>query len=375
MNEHERLFVLYQKAGPFLYAYVHIVRGSLENQESSFPFIVSKHVNDQEVVYGTVANLMLKVAGLIFDFEKWHQDLKGSLSSEVKTAIRTVNEGTKTVFELPQSEQTELFFQRLEQKIEETVILTSLHMRTMLEIFSGNRNVPIGLYDYEDNRIGDVPLMELANLLMHHRYLVVKDYCVHNIFSDKKQLLSTRLLGSKIRVHELFDTIKNVLNDIKVRDFTGVVRSRLERLSVNSEARDIVFLIQNIRSITYIVQERFEDSSFSEVTELLLRDINRRHITSLPTAGNLGPVSYSYSLLLGRPEFQIDDDLSARKIVMHIKVNGENEELKFGYEEFFDALTSACGDEALLSPEQLRTGLYKYPTSFRKQNALGIGLQ
>lgn len=368
MNEHKRLFVLYQKAGPFLYAYVHIVRGSLENQESSFPFIVSKHANDQEVVYGTVANLIIKVARLIFDFEKWYQDLQGSLSDEVGTAITTVNEGTATVFELPESEQTELFFQRLEQKIEETVFLTLLHLRTMLEIFNGCKNDTIGLYDYEDNRIGDVPLMELANLLMHHRYLVVKDYCVHNIFSDRKQLPSTRLFGSKIRVHELFDTIQSVLNEIKINDFTGIVRTRLEQLSVNSEARDIVFLIQNIRSITYIVQERFEDSSFSEVRELLLRDIHRRQIASLPKAGNLGPVSYSYSLRLGRPEFKIDDDLSARKIVMHIKVNGENEELKFGYEEFFDALTSACGDEALLSPEQLRTGLYRYPTSFRKQN-------
>lgn len=371
MTEHERLFVLYQKAGPFLYAYVHIVRGSLEDQESSFPFIVSKHVNDQEVVYGTVANLMLKVARLIFDFEKWHQDLQGSLSDEVGTAITTVNEGTTTVFELPESEQTERFFQRLEQKIEETVFLTLLHLRTMLEIFNGRKKDTIGLYDYEDNKIGEVPLMELANLLMHHRFLVVKDYCVHNIFSDKKQLPSTRLLGSKIRVHELFDTIQSVLNEIKINDFTRVVRNKLKQLSVNSEARDIVFLIQNIRSITYIVQERFENSSFSEVRELLLRDIHRRHITSLPTAGNLGPVSYSYSLRLGRPEFKIDDDLSARKIVMHIKVNGDNEELKFGYEEFFDALTSACGDEALLSPEQLRTGLYRYPTSFRKQQALG----
>ena len=354
-----------------MYGHIYVVRGSLDNQESSFPFIVSRHFRGQEVVYGTVMNLMIKIAGLIFGFEQWHSGLHKYVPDEIKPSIKTVKGPAETVFEMPESEHTDLFLQQLEERLEETVILTLMHLRTLLEIFSGKGNASIGLYDYEDNRIGVISLMDIANLLMHHRYLVVQNYCIHNIFSDKEQLPSQRLIGSKFRVHELFKATIDLLTNIKISDFVGVLRSRLARLSVDSEARDIVFLIQNISSIKYIMQERFTDSKFSEVTDLLFRDMHQLHREELQRNRKPGPGLYSFEFQFARPEFKIDDDLTKRRIVMHIRVNGESEEFGYGFEEFFGALTKACGNEALLSLEALRTGLHRFPSDFREQGEEG----
>ena len=96
------------------------------------------------------------------------------------------------------------------------------------------------------------------------------------------------------------------------------------------------------------MQERFGDDRIHEVVELLFRDVHERNVTRGPD----GVERWNYSFSFGKPEFQIDDELSEKRIAMTIRIDGRSETFKFGYEEFFGVLTEVYGEDPLLSTEQ-----------------------
>ena len=308
MNDHQRLFVRYQKSGPFMYGHIHVVRGSIDNQESSYPFIVSKHIQDKEIVCGSMVALMNKIAGLIFRFNERQRVIGESLPEDVKSSVKTVAENNKVVHELPESEHLDSILQEQEELLEETIMLILINLRTLFDILSGKGDRKVNVYDYEDKLIGTTSLRELANLLVHHRYFVIRGEYVHDLFSGDAQLASQQKFGAKIRVTELFDEVFNCLSGIRVRDFVGVLRSRLEQLTVDSEMKDIVFLIQNIHSLWYIMQERFTDSRFSQVMDLLFREVQKRHIDSIKKRRGTKAGNYSFRFPFTTPRFKIDEN-------------------------------------------------------------------
>ena len=361
MNEQKRIYVMYQKSGSFVYGHIRVVRGSIDHQESSYPFIVSKHIHNREIVYGSMVALMNKIAGLKFRFDERQRAIGGSLPEDVKTSVKTVVENDKVVHEVPESEYLETILQEQEELLEETIMLILMNLRNLFDILSGKGDRKIDVYDYEDKLVEETSLREIANLLMHHRYFVIKGEYIHDLFSGDAQLASQQRFGSKIRVTELFDEMFNCLTGIRVRDFVGVLRSQLERLTVDSEMKDIVFLVQNIHSLWYIMQERFTDSRFSEVMDLLFREVQKRHIDSIKKLRGNKAGNYSFRFTYTTPRFKIDDDLSARRIVMQLRVSGKSEEFKFGYEEFFRVLTKVYGEDPLLTLDQLSTGMRRFP--------------
>lgn len=361
MNEHQRLHVLYQKSGPFLYGYIHVVRGSTDNQESSYPFIVSKHFQDREIVFGSMIALMHKIARLKFRFDERQRVTGESLPDAVKSSARVVKKHNKVVHEFPESEYLDTVLQEQEELLEETIMLILMNVRTLLEILSGKGDRRVGIYDYEGKAIGATSLREIGNLLVHHRYFVIRDEYIHDLFSGDAQLASQRRFGAKISVAELFEQVFNCLTGIRVRDFVGVLRSQLERLTIDTDMRDIVFLIQNVHSLWYIIQERITDSRFSEVMDLLFREVQERHIDRIIKNGGNATGVYNVEFTYTTPRFKIDQDLSARRIVMQLTVSGKSEEFKFGYEEFFNVLTKVYGDDSLLTLDQLWTGMRTIP--------------
>ena len=196
---------------------------------------------------------------------------------------------------------------------------------------------------------------------------------LHDLFSGDARLASQQRFGTKIRVPELFEEMFNCLTGIRINDFVGVLRTQMKQLTIDSEMKDIVFLIQNIHSLWYIMQERFTDSRFSEVMDLLFREVQKRHIDSIKKrTGNRAGV-YSFRFTYTTPRFKIDEDLSARRIVMQLTVSGRHEEFKFGYEEFFKVLTKVYGDDPLLSLDQLWTGMRRFPNiPERTENGTGL---
>lgn len=346
-----------------MYGHIHVVRGSTNNQESSYPFIVSKDIHNREIVYGSMVALMFKIAGLKFRFDERQRTLGESLPEDVKSSIRTVEENDRIVHEVPETENLESILHEQEELLEEAIMLILMNLRNLFDIMGGKGDRKIDVYNYEDKLVEKTSLREIANLLMHHRYFVVKGEYIHDLFSGDAQMASQQRFGSKIRVIDLFNEMFNCLTGVRVRDFVGVLRSQLERLTVDSEMKDIVFLIQNIHSLWYIMQERFTDSRFSEVMDLLFREVQQRHIDSTRKLRGNRAGKYRLQFTYSTPHFKLDDDLSARRIVMQLRISGKNEEFKFSYEEFFEVLTKVYGDDPLLTLDQLSNGMRRFPNT------------
>ena len=352
MKEDNRLFLLYRYVGSYLYGALHVVRGDAQNQESSYPFIISKQFQGREIVYGSVLNMMEKVAGPFFRFDSWQRSLKETMPPEFRTSVQADMQAGRVTHQLPESEFSHVILHEIDERLEDAILLSSLHLRNLLEVFSGRGDKQVGLYDYEDNRIGTVSLKVIADLLMHHRYFVVRGGYLCDIYSGDEQLTSPRLFGSKIEVQELANVTLELLGGIRIRDFAGMLRSRLERLSVDSEPRDVIFLIQNIHSLSLIIRDRIADDRFPQMLELLFRELRGRQHAEMDRRPEIPEMTFTYAF--GPPTFKIADELSTRQLGMDIRINGKVENFLFGYEEFFGALTGIYGNDPLVSLDGLK---------------------
>ena len=247
MNCDGRLFIVYRRVDPYLYGAISVLEAEAFAQggtiplEWSYPYVVSKQLQDREIVYGSILHLIGEAAKPIFRMNHRISALAESLPEETRSSIQVSRTDNALIHELPAPGFPTSFLHQQEELLKEGLLLSGLHLRTLLEIFSGRRNLPVALYDYKGNSNGTVTLNEFFHILMHHRYCVFSGEYVHDIFSGRTQLESKRLFGSKVNSGELFNSMLTYLSEITINDFIGVLRGRLESLTTESEPRDIMF--------------------------------------------------------------------------------------------------------------------------------------
>ena len=351
MQKDERLLLVYQSVPPHTYGSISRYRGDGGQLEWSYPYIVSKQVSGEEVVYGSVAYLIGEVAKPIFRMKRRLQGLGDSLPQEVRQSIQSTHTKDALILELPESGVPESFFSQQEEVLKEALLVSGFHLRTLLEIFSGKGNLPISVYDYEGNSIDTVTLTKLFNSLMHYRNCVVSGQYISDIFSNNSQLESQRLFGSKIDTVELFSAMLRWVTEIKVSDLVGVIRGRLESLHLDSEPRDIMSAIQNVHSLDQVIVDRISDGRFPKVLDLLFRELTPDERSMVKSAKGQSEVTLTRRFR--RPRFQIGAALHESRIKMSININGKSETFTFGYEEFFDVVTRVYGEDPLLPMEKL----------------------
>ena len=71
------------------------------------------------------------------------------------------------------------------------------------------------------------------------------------------------MFGTKVKVEDLFNEVIGFLEGITVNDFVGMLRGRLQGLSIDSKPRDIIFAHQNVYALTEVVRHRVEHARFS----------------------------------------------------------------------------------------------------------------
>ena len=358
MQSDTRLFVVYQRAEPYLYGSISVVRpeaiakGGTIPLEWSYPYIVSKHLQDREIVYGSILHLIGEVAKPIFRMNHRIRDLADSLPDDVRSSALVYRKGNAVIHESPSSEFPDWFLHRQEELMKEGLLLSGLHLRTLLEILSSRRNVRVPLYDYEGKPNGTVTLTELFHLLMHHRYCVFSGEFVHDIFSDRAQLDSRRLFGSKIKSAELFNAMLGYISGIEVNDLVGVLRGRLNSLTIDSEPRDIMFAVQNVHSLAEIIGDRITDSRNRKMQELLFEDFTAEERRKIAAAKRQ---CKTITLLrrFGNPAFTIDPAIHKKRLNMSLNINGKSESFRLDQEQFFGVLTQVYGEDAIVPYDKL----------------------
>ena len=122
----------------------------------------------------------------------------------------------------PESQPDEQFIHQRDLETEDTILLASVHLRTLLEAFSGKfSNHRITLYGYENQGIGNVSLKDVCDVLLHHRYFVIHDMFLIDPFSHTRALDSESFYGSKVSISDWIDGVIAVINRITVKDYMG----------------------------------------------------------------------------------------------------------------------------------------------------------
>ena len=146
-------------------------------------------------------------------------------------------QGKHLLFNLPESEHFDSFLHDREREAEEAILLLAVHLRTLMELFSGKFSMKIKVFDYggDEKMIGEISLKDIFDLLLHHRYFVIKGEYIIDLFSHKRGLSLEPSFGHRINKFELMDTVISLILEIKINDFIGILRSRLENLSAEAE--------------------------------------------------------------------------------------------------------------------------------------------
>ena len=258
------------------------------------------------------------------------------------------------IFTLPEEGWADAIIHKQGEIQKDALLLSGIYVRTMLEDFSNQGGLDVPIYDYGGQPAGTVKLRDVFHTLEHHRYCVVNDGFVHDIFSRQGSLGSEDHTGTKLKVDEVLNAVLEFVSRIKVRDFVGVLRGMLERLSIHSSRHDAIAAVQNVHSIAQIIRERAAaNGTPSEFATFFADQLteDEQRILDLMCA-NTGD-SFSWTQTFGLPRFKIGDRLGERKLTVTIMKNGKDETFAFGWDELFRKFVKVHGDEPLVPREVL----------------------
>ena len=242
-SREELLIIAYQHINPYQYGSIVTIDpdtyasavaqgGTLGLENWSAPYFIAKHLAGREIVYGSIPYLIGEAAKPIFRLNQRLNAFRESLHPEIRSSIQTTYEKASAIFTVPGQEFPEWFMHRQEELVKEALLLSSLHVRTLLDILNNRGNGPVTIYDYDGRPYvavpgapnGKVTLRMLCDMMIHHRYWVISSLHIHDLFSDQQELGSEGLFGSKVNYVELLQTMLGFLSGITVNDFVGVLR-------------------------------------------------------------------------------------------------------------------------------------------------------
>ena len=295
---------------------------------------------------------MHEAARPIFRMEALQKELGKSLPSEIRTSIVESRSGNEIVFISAAGELPALFLNKQDEIFKDAVLMSSLHVRTLVDLFSGKGNRTIPTFNYEGNPTNGVTMQRLFHALSHHRYCVFSGGFIYDVFSGKDTPGLPEVFGTKIKSEELLTRVIGFLDGISVIDFVGMLRGRLGGLSIDSKPRDIIFAHQNVYALTEVVRDRLGNERFSPFLNYLLSRFTVGESREIEAA------KVQSTVLLERrfkpPRFKMADDLDAKVIEMSITINDKQEKFEFSQQEFFEQLTGTCGNESIVPIEKLR---------------------
>ena len=258
-----------------------------------------------------------------------------------------------------------MFFEYV-REVTNTLLLISSQTRNLFQLYPRFNDCCISQFDYEGNKAGNIRLKELFDYFVHNRYLFVDGEYVADIFSDKfspKSSISETFMGYKIAWREYIDAIRKVTDDVRMKDLTRLLRGRLKDLSSASSHKDIVFLVQNLKSFSNLLAMKVPDERYRFMLNLLF---DEKANQSLANIANIEERKRSITQVVTftAPHINIHEELSEKKFSIQVRcklaLRGNNEQLikeealdnhsiDMGYSQFLNRVDSVFGDDSLVS--------------------------
>ena len=367
-NTKEIMGLFYKRVDPYLYGFVQFFQPTDGGEQftahrQSAPFVISQSIGEQEeLVYGSVLELIREIRRLITDLSNCEHKIRAKVvRSGIETNETQDSSGKRVLVTLAGGQEGDRVFFDYTREITNILLLISCQTRNLYEIFPRLNSQTISLLDYEGKEVGTMRVKELFDQLVHNRYLFVDGEHVADLFSakfSKKSKISNLFMGYKVKWRDYVAAIEYSIDDVKVRDLTGLLKGRLKGLSAKSSHKDIVFLIQNLESLSEILKTKIPTGKYSSMLSLLFDRTLNEKLTKLNGEENLVSVMVSFA----SPHVKIHEDLSEKKFRIQVRckfsVGDEErqvaqwEELEefsrdVGYQEFFECVNNAFGGDAL----------------------------
>ena len=328
---------------PYLYGVVHIVEGALENQWFEKPFVISKRRRDgKEVVYGTVKRTLEKILSQLERLSRFHLETQAKLDAEGITPLIQANSA------LPESEVTDRILDEQDNLVEDVLLTVSVNIRILSEIFPQKlKKSKINVYDYDGERVDRIELREVANLLLHNRYILVKDHYVVDLFSDQQFMTPKPQMGLKINFLEYISEVENVVNDITVKDLVTKLWRSTKKLSASSNIKDIIFLTQNLYTLGGSMVGNDASIGSGPLKTILDRVVTKYLERMYPQNSAPEGTQVTTTVVFSAPRFYLEPDLNQKQIRIKMQVNGNPETLAMDYKEFFSEVSKVSGNRKL----------------------------
>lgn len=361
--------LIYTRSGSRLYGCIRFFRPEPNQQHvepfrQSAPFVISQSIGQKEtVVYGSVRELIGEIRRLLNDVSECNEKFKSTLRLGGVSTDETRDSSGRIIVTIPEGEKGDKLFYEYVREVTNILLLLSTQTRNLFQLYPRLNNRRISRYDYEENKVGDIPLKELFDYFVHNRYLFVDGEYVVDLFSDKfppKSSISQTFMGYKIRWREYIDAIRSVIDDVKMRDLTGLLRGRLKKLSSGSSHKDIVFLIQNLTSFSNLLAMKIPDDRYTSMLSLMFDERANQDLPDIREKNE----SIEQFVTFRAPHIQIHEMLSEKKFTIRVNckftsldnqkhpVKAEeldDHSIDVGYENFFDLVNSVFGDDPLVS--------------------------
>ena len=338
-----RIHVLFNaEHKPYRYGAIHIVDGDVDNQWWEKPFVISKRRAEGETFYGTVARTLTRVSTQLARLEKFRVETERRLSA---AGMKAINDAGS---QLPDSKLTDRILDEQEDLIEDVLLAISVYVRMLSEIFPGRmKKARANVYDYDGKRVDSIELSKIADLLLHQRYMVIRNEHVVDLISDERFMADKPQLGLKISFPEYVEQVERALNGLTVKDLVGKLWGETKRLSTSSNVKDIVFLTQNLFTLGgFVVHEEspIAGRPLKPILDRVARQVAQR--SRLRTSPE---TTVPVRLAFRSPRFQLEPDLNDKRIRITVEVNGKEERLVLGYKQFFSEVSKAHGNMRLRS--------------------------
>ncbi len=327
----------------YMYGAVHIVDGSVDNQWWERPFVVSKRSSGgEEIVYGTVKRTLQKILLQVERLKSFQSDAEAKLKA---AGITPLTPGDSV---LPESETTDRILNEQDNLVEDVLLAVSVNIRILSEIFRNKfKRHKVSVYDYDGGEVGRIALSNIADLLLHNRYLVIKGPQVVDLISDKQFLAEDHQMGLSINVPEFLSEVDRVVSGLTIKDLVGKLWAIAKGLSTTSSMKDIVFLTQNLYTLGDSVVRDPTPVTGGPLKTILDR-VARNYIDRMyPNDSARRGVAVQTVLTFRTPRFYLEPDLDHKQIKTEVQVNGSAETLVMDYEEFFREVSKASGNARL----------------------------
>ena len=315
-----------------------------ESFRQSSPYVLARSYGHRRVIPGSVCESVMNLKSQL-------QQLGGALHELVPKV------------ENASGQQRNVEYEKYERHLVNSLILISCLARNLFHRFPRlAEQFYVQMYDYEGKLSERIRVKNLLDLFVHNRYINLQNEYITDLVSEQppESTLSTEaFMGHRFKFGEFLRAIEEATDSITIKDLTIRLRGGIKSLNLDTPYQDIVFLVQNMESLSQVLEATIPTRGYdfilntlfpaSEIPEKVLSAAGRREVKN--------------TIRFRSPHVKICDDIDDKKVsiaithdieyrvagkVVHSAL-GQKRRKDVDYESFFDNVINQFGNEPLLT--------------------------